>query len=232
MRAMGLTTLVLLAGCNSNAQPTQAEASREAEATVAPQTCPQFRKGEDEGEATRPEVPAKLAAYVSATETTVTVSRDTGKPACIDVSYGAVERWDEFAQGRLLGVGLSGHEFNSYLVVDRDGTADPVETGRAPVFSPDGRRFASVDISASGFGAFEGLGVWAIEPGKIRNIVLRRDLLELAYDWQLERWASDDCVVFSAGDTGLEGPDERKFYELDIVASAELSEVPRDSACR
>ena len=79
---------------------------------------------------------------MTATETTVTVQRVSGTPACIDIAYGEVDAWDTRAEGRLLGIGISGHEYNSYLLVDRNTGAAPVETGVKPVFSPSGRRFA------------------------------------------------------------------------------------------
>jgi len=117
-------------------------------------------------------------------------------------------------------------------VVDRAGSAAPVETGVKPMFSPSGRRFASVDISEAGFGAFEALGVWEVTDGSISTLVTLEDLLDRGYDWQLVRWASDDCVVFStaADPTGVD-LETRKFHELRLTARPELEDVAEASAC-
>lgn len=202
-------------------------------AAMAAQTCKQFRQGPDDGAPSRPEVPAKLASFVTATETTVTVARNTGTPACIDITYGEIDAWDSFAGGRLLGVGLSGHEYNSYLLVDRESAGEPIETGRAPEFSPSGKRFASVDVSEAAFGAFEALGVWEVTDASIRNLVTIEDLLGRGSDWRLEHWASDECAVFStaADSTGVD-LEQREFHELRLTDRPVLREVAEAAACR
>jgi hypothetical protein len=202
-------------------------------AAIAAQTCPQFPQEADDGAPSRPEVPARLASFVTATETTVTVARNTGTPACIDITYGEVDAWDSFAEGRLLGVGLSGHEYNSYLLVDREGAGAPIETGRAPEFSPFGKRLASVDVSEAAFGAFEALGVWEITDNSIRNLVTIEDLLGRGSDWRLERWASNECVVFStaADPTGVT-LGQREFHELRLTDRPVLREVAEAAVCQ
>jgi hypothetical protein len=231
MKVIGLVVaLGALAACSS----AEREPAPESEATaIAVQTCPQFKQEADDGAPSRPEVPARLASFVTATETTVTVARNTGMPACIDITYGEIDAWDSFAQGRLLGVGISGHEYNSYLVVDRHGAGEPIETGRAPVFSPSGKRFASVDVSEAAFGAFEALGVWELAENSIRNLVTIEDLLDRGYDWRSERWASDECVAFStaADPTGIDLT-ERRFHELWLTDQPELQDVAETAACR
>ena len=199
---------------------------------LAAQSCPQFQQQADDGAPSRPDVPASLASFVSATETTVTVARDSGTPACIDITYGEVEAWDSLAGGRLLGIALSGHEYNSYLVIDREGSGKPIETGRRPAVSPSGKRFASVDVSESAFGAFEALGVWELAEGSIRNLVTVEDLLDRGSDWRLNRWTSDDCVVFStaADSTGVE-LETRRFHELRLSEAPALRGMPSRDAC-
>lgn len=228
-RLILIAALVGLSGCEqADPEPQPVEI-----AVAVAQACPQFPQDADDGAATRPDIPEEFKSFVQASETTVTVQRKSGPPACIDIAYGEVDSWDSFAGGRLLGIGISGHEYNSYLVVDREGAGEPIETGRAPVFSPSGRRFASIDISESAFGAFEGLGVWELAGGSIRNLVTLRDLLERGYDWRLERWASDDCAVFSSTDeTTAEDPDDRKVYQLPLVAHPVLKDVAAEDACR
>jgi hypothetical protein len=227
MKWIALTTAGAFAACGG-AEGTEQSA-------LAAQTCEQFRQAADDGAPSRPEVPASLASFVSATETTVTVARRTGTPACIDITYGEVDAWDSLAGGRLLGVGLSGHEYNSYLVIDREGAGEPIETGRRPTFSPSAERFASVDVSESAFGAFEALGVWEIAGGSIRRLVYfpGAPLLDAGGDWQLERWRSNDCLVVStaADPTGIELK-ERKFHELRLTEPQELRDVAEADACR
>jgi hypothetical protein len=201
---------------------------------AATEACAQFPKNPDAGEGTRPvNVPSQFASYVTASDTTLTVQRTSGAPACIDIGGIDVDSFDSFLDGRLLGATLFGHEYNSYQLVDRNSAAEPVETGVKPTFSPSGRRFASVDISEAGFGAFEALGVWEVSGGAIRNLVTMQDILERGYDWQLVRWASDDCLVFStAADPSGVDLDERKFHELRLTARPELKDVDEGAACK
>lgn len=229
MRAIGLTALAALAACGG----AQSEPVPERKAAVAAtQLCEQFPQSEDDGAPVRPEVPPSLATFVTATDTTVTIQRDSGTPACIDIAYGDVDGWNSHAGGRLLGVGISGHEYNSYLVVDRDGTGEPIETGRAPVFSPAGRRFASVDVSEAAFGAFEALGAWEVTGTGIRNLVKIEELLDRGNDWQLVRWASEECLVFStAADPSDVDLEQRKFHELRLTAQPALKDVAETAAC-
>ena len=52
-------------------------------------------------------------------------------------------------------------------------------------------------------------------------------------DWRLERWASDDCVVFStaADPTGVD-LERREFHELRLTDRPELREIAEAEACR
>ena len=229
---IGVTALAALAACDrANSDPSAAQTVA-AVAAAAPK-CSEFPKNPDAGEGTRPvKVPAQFASYVQASDTTLTVQRNSGAPACIDIGGIDVNSFDTFLDGRLFGATLFGHEYNSYLVVDRAGSAAPVETGVKPAFSPSGRRFASVDISEAGFGAFEALGVWEVSDGAIRNLVTLEDLLGRGYDWQLVRWASDDCLVFStaADPTGVDLA-TREFHELRLSLRPELEDVAEADAC-
>jgi len=233
---LAAAAMAVLTGCD-RADSVAAAAEATAAPSVAaatPQACPEFPRNPDASEMTRPvEVPAQFASYVQASDTTLTVQRNSGPPACIDIGGVDIESLDSFADGRLLGASILGHEYNSYLVVDRKGSAAPVETGRAPLFSPSGRHFASVDISEAGFGAFEALGVWKVTDSSIRNLVTLEDILERGYDWQLVRWASDECLVFStAADPSGVDLEERKFHELRLTGRPELKDVAEAAACR
>jgi hypothetical protein len=231
MKRVGVpVTLAILAAC----QRAEGDPVMESEpAVAAQQTCKQFA-GYPNEPTIQHKVPADIATFVTATETTITVERDTGTPACLDVSYGDVDAWDSLAQGRLLGVAISGHEYNSYLVVDRHGTGEPIETGRAPAFSPSGRRFASVDVSEAAFGAFEALAVWEITERSIRRLTHfpGAPLLDAGPDWRLERWESDDCVIFSTAANPYD-PElrERNFHDLNLTAPQHLKDVAEAAAC-
>lgn len=234
MRALAsilLLALATLAACDGM----ESEDAVAPDATAATeQTCKQFVGHPDEP-AIEHEVPSSLASYVSATKTTITVQRSTGTPACLDVSYGDVDAWDSLAKGRLLGVGISGHEYNSYLVVDLEGTGEPIETGRAPTFSPSGRRFASVDVSEAAFGAFEALGVWEVTNERVRRLMYfpGAPLLDTGGDWRLERWHSDDCVVFSSAKSMSSEPEDRNVFELVVTGEQHLrGPLAADAACR
>jgi len=229
-----LAALAALAACDrSDSQPAAAQPVAGAPSSAVAQTCAEFPKNPDAGEGTRPvKVPQQFASFVTASDTTLTVQRSSGTPACIDIGGVDVESFDTFLDGRMIGAEIIGNEYNSYLLVDRNGTAAPVETGLKPVFSPSGRRFASVDISEAGFGAFEALGVWEVSDSTIRNLVTLDDILGRGYDWKLVRWASDDCVIFSTATdpTGVD-LDERKFHELRLTARPELKDVDEAAAC-
>jgi hypothetical protein len=229
-----IAAVALLAACNSGNGDAVAAPTAKATPTAGAQACPEFPANPDAGEPTRPVViPAAFASFVKASDTTLTVQRNSGSPACIDIGGVDVESLDSFLDGRLVGATIFGHEYNSYLLVDRMSGAEPVETGVKPVFSPSGRRFASVDISEAGFGAFEALGVWEVTDSAIRNLVKLEDILERGYDWRVVRWVSDDCVVFStaADSTGVDLT-ERKFHELRLTARPELKDVAETEACR
>jgi hypothetical protein len=231
-----IAALALLAGCsgtdsNAAAVPTDEPTPT---TTAAAASCPEFPKNPDAGDGTRPvAIPAQFTSYVRASDTTLTVQRISGPPACIDIGGVDVESMDSFLEGRLVGATIFGHEYNSYLLVDRNTNTEPVETGVKPVFSPSRRRFASVDISEAGFGAFEALGVWEVTDDSIRNLVKLEDILDRGYDWRLVRWASDQCIVFStaADPTGVDLT-ERKFHELRLTARPELKDVTEAAACK
>lgn len=225
-----LASLSALAACD---RADDEAVAPEATPTAAQRDCPAFPKNPDAGSMTRPvRVPEQFAAFVRANDTTLTVQRTVGAPACIDLGGVDVASWDSFLGGRLFGATLFGHEYNSYLVVDRNSLADPIETGEKPTFSPSGRRFASVDVSEAGFGAFEALGVWEVSDTTIRNLVTIEDLLGRGYDWRLVRWGSDDCVVFStaADPTGVD-LQTRKFHELRLTDRPALQDVAEAAAC-
>lgn len=226
-----LAAFCVLAACER--ADDEAVAAETAPAALT-QACPEFPKNPDAGEMTRPiVVPEQFAAYVRTSDTTLTVQRTAGAPACIDLGGVDVASWDSWLDGRLFGATLFGHEYNSYLVVDRNSTAAPVETGEKPTFSPTGRRFASVDISEAGFGAFEALGVWEVSDTAIRNLVTLENLLDRGYDWRLVRWASEDCLVFStAADPTGQDLETRKFHELRLTEHPALLDVAEADACR
>jgi len=229
------TAMLALAACNgSDGQPSADQPTTSAASAAATQTCAEFPNNPDAGEGTRPVmILSQFASFVKASDTTLTVQRNSGPPACIDIGGVDITSFDTFLDGRMLGVEIIGNEYNSYLLVDGDGTSAPVETGMKPVFSPSGRRFASVDISEAGFGAFEALGVWEVNGNAIRNLVKLEDILERGYDWKLVRWASDDCVVFStAADPSGVDLTERKFHELRLTGRPELKDVDAAATCK
>jgi hypothetical protein len=57
-------------------------------------------------------------------------------------------------------------------------------------------------------------------------------LLDSGGDWRLERWVSDDCLIFSTA-ANPSDPEltERKFHELRLTGQQELKTVTEAAAC-
>ncbi len=103
------------------------------------------------------------------------------------------------------------------MVVDRTGRGQVVDTGNAPIASPNGERLASVDLSESAFGSLNAFAVWAIEPVGLRELAeINEDLP--SGDWRIEGWQGNDCIRLSLL------PSDR--YPEDY---RDLDETPRDA---
>ena len=122
-----------------------------------------------------------------------------GNDIAINIREYEPEDFRRFGDGRFVGFSFSGYEFYGYSLVDRAmaGEAAMIETGEMPAFSPDGRHFAAVQFSGSGWGNLEGLGLWEIRPDGAVQLFFTDDLPE-GEDWRIDGWPREDCVRLSA----------------------------------
>ena len=102
---------------------------------------------------------------------------------------------------RFLGFDGIGNESGGYVVVDRRGEPQEIETGTTPVFSPSGRLFASAEWSESAFGNFNDIGVWKVTDSGARRLFKVPEAQSAIFngtgDWRAERWSGENCVVLS-----------------------------------
>jgi hypothetical protein len=143
-------------------------------------------------------VPAAITALVAADRTHLAVSTLAGGTTCIDTS------WMEDAQAmalspdrRFLSFEWLGYETGGFVLVDRSGKGQSVETGARPVPSPSGRRLAAVEYSESGFGTLNGFALWEVRPQGLREAA-RLGFPEGLTEWRLDGWQGEDCLRLSA----------------------------------
>ena len=111
-----------------------------------------------------------------------------------------VSKADDFRQfgaGRFIGYSWFGYEANGFQLFDRAGKGTDIDTGAAPVFSPSGQRFGSVEWSESGFGALNAVLVMQVLPGSLKELARFEQLPEGMADWRLDRWQGEDCFEVS-----------------------------------
>ncbi|MBO9603730.1 MAG: hypothetical protein J7496_14605 [Novosphingobium sp.] len=196
----------LLAGCGNaqEASPTPAAATTPA-VTGAPvlrqpelAACPKARPA-DELQRTRPlAIPAAFGNLAASDLRHIAVVTATGGTVCVDTSW--IETIDDAKaspDGRFLAFGWSGYEAGGYIVIDRSGKGQVVDTGVAPLAAPSGKRFAAVEISASGFGSLNAFAVWDILPVGLKQIAHYDDGLPTDGEWRTDGWHGDSCVSLS-----------------------------------
>lgn len=142
-------------------------------------------------------VPTEFAGMVETSMDHFAISTFSGSTVCVDTGWmEAIEGAKVSADQRFLSFEWAGYEAFGYIVIDRSGTGQVIETGNAPLASPSGIRLASVDLSESGFGGFNAFGVWQIESAGLRELAKMQDGLP-AGDWRIAGWAGDECVNLS-----------------------------------
>jgi hypothetical protein len=109
------------------------------------------------------------------------------------------------------------------LLVDRAMAGDEamIDTGEAPVFSPDGRHFAAVQLSGADTGNLEGLGIWAVRPAGTVQI-FASDVLPEGEEWRIDGWPRADCVSVSWRERppgAAEPSPERRHFGVDLGES-------------
>lgn len=185
---------------------------------AAAQDPPMSELGEALGRPKRaPAVPAGLRPMVQeASRDRLAIRMLDGSVTAIDISQFEPEDFRQYGDGRFLGFSFQGYEFYGYMLIDRamSGVTAVIETGEAPVFSPDGRHFAAVQLSGAGFGHLEGLGIWAVRPAASVP-VFASDVLPEGEEWRIDGWPRADCVSVSwlerPPGAAAPAPDRRHF---------------------
>jgi hypothetical protein len=174
-----------------------------------------------------PVIPAALRAMVSeASRDRLVIRMLGGSLTAIDISQFEPENFQQFGDGRFLGFSFMGYEFYGYMLVDRamSGATSVIDTGEAPVFSPDGRHFAAVQTSGASFGNLEGLGIWAVRPAGSAQIFMS-DVLPEGEQWRIDGWPRADCVSVSWLERPPGSPDpapDRHHFGVEIGAQVTI----------
>lgn len=150
----------------------------------------------------------------------------------VDIAEMLPERFEAFAGGQFVGFAFTGYEYYGYVLIDRAtrGQAAQIETGERPAFSPDGRHFAAVQLSGSGFGNLEGLGVWDLAPGGVtRRLFL--SALPAGEDWRIDGWRRAGCIALSAAPMNTESATPRLQFALEYGPLISFSPTENDAAC-
>lgn len=192
-------------GSDEATQPSQAASSAapSASASVAAvakgdlAACP-AAKPADTLERTRPlALPRSADGLYAADRDRIAVSTMEGGTVCADVAWvGQIQDAKVSPDKRFIAFDWMGYESFGHMIIDRSGKGQVLETGNAPLAPPTGRRFASVDLSESSFGALNAFAVWDIESSGLREIAKFSEGLP-AGDWKLENWSGDSCVNLS-----------------------------------
>lgn len=217
MIALGLAMAVAACGEGPSGEPVGSSPAADNSATTSPPSfdlaaC-EARQPDDDGyfygNAPVAAPPEAGAVMVSGTKAFM-VSTQTGETMCHSLAWISVfESADWLLSDRLLGMEYSGYESFGYLLVDRAGSGRIVDTGARPVFSPDGRLLAALQLSEAGWGGMEGFALWQVEPDGLRE--LTRQVADEtndwvppapfaipAHDWRIEGWRGKDCLDISA----------------------------------
>jgi hypothetical protein len=113
-----------------------------------------------------------------------------------------------------------GYESSGYMLVDRTTSGDEavIATGVAPIFSPDGRHFASVEISGAETGNLEAFAVWEVAAqGTHQRLYVTA--LPAGDDWRVDGWPRGDCLALSAAPPGTRDaapPAERIRISVEV----------------
>lgn len=139
-------------------------------------------------------VPSQFAGMVKSDMSHFAIISKTGNTFCVDTSWiDQIEEPKGSRDQRFLTFGWLGYEQFGHVMIDRSGKGQVIDTGNAPLFAPSRKRFASVDLSVSGFGSLNAFAVWDIRPIGLRQLVQVSDGMPEG-DWRIDGWAGDDCV--------------------------------------
>lgn len=161
--------------------------------------CPRLKAEETADRArTAPlTIPAQLRMVARANRDHIAVATLTGATVCI--STGSMEAIDGMRltrDERFLHFTWHGNEAGGYIMVDRTGRGQWIDTGAIPTFSPSRARFASIEISESGFGSLNGFLVMAADPVGVRQLA-KLENIPMLVDWRIHDWAGESCINLS-----------------------------------
>lgn len=164
-----------------------------------------------------PRIPREFRAMVAeATPDRLVVRGLDGQPIPVSLDWIEPLAFTQWQDGRFLGFAFTGYEAEGYILVDRRmrGEAALLETGREPVFSPDGRFFAAAEVTDSAFGNLNGLGLWEVLPERtVRRLFT--DVMTRAFDWRVDGWTRPGCAALSAIESGWQ-PQEGEDWEQAV----------------
>jgi hypothetical protein len=182
---------------------------------------------------TAPEIPPALRPMIQeASANRLLVRGLDGGTIEVDISEMVPADFEAFGGGRFLGFVFSGYEYYGYLLIDRaaHGEAAQIETGAVPAFSPDGRHFAAIQLSGSGWGNLEGLGIWDVNPGGVTQRLLL-SALPAGEDWRIDGWRRAGCVALSAAPMNAEPATPRLQFALEYGPRISFGQTENDAAC-
>lgn len=182
---------------------------------------------------TAPVIPPALRAMVrEATANRLLVRGLDGGTIEVDISEMLPADFEAFGGGRFLGFAFTGYEYFGYLLIDRAarGEAALIETGAVPAFSPDGRHFAAIQLSGSGWGNLEGLGIWDVSPGGVTQRLFLT-ALPAGEDWRIDGWRRAGCIALSAAAMNAEPGAPRLQFALDYGPRITFAQTENEAAC-
>lgn len=200
------------AGCSQQ----NGQQAQESSTDTAPQSCKEFPRDPDFSPERPVQVPPALQPFVKASDTTLTITTFGKAPICVDISTADLRDLEVFAQGRLVGFALTGVEWDAYSIVDRANPGSETEIGDRPTFSPDRKRFATVQTSGAGWGGLEGMGAWEITKTGVKPLFFLSGSLMGSDDAKLERWVGNDCFVVSWRPVDDTAEAQRITYRVEL----------------
>ncbi len=191
-----------------------------------------------------PQIPPALRSMVvESRPERLTVRGLAGQEIPVSLEWFEPLDFTTYRDGRYLGFRYLGYEEDGYILVDRisRGAAAIIETGAAPLFSPDGRYFAAAQMTEAGWNNLEGVALWQVLPDR----TVRRffsNALPFAPDWRTDRWARPDCVIMSSVEIGYQFPEAqdydravseapRSLYTLEVGDGVTMTGTDADRAC-
>lgn len=199
-----LVLAALLACCGRKADPIPAEApasGAEISPAAVPEpdlaACPKAEPVEERIRTKSIPIPAAFGSLAKSSMDHFAFTTMEGNTICVDTTW--LESIDDAklsGDDRFASFAWVGYEAFGHVIVDRSGKGQVIDAGNAPVRSPSGRRFASVDLGEAGFGSLNAFAVWDIEPVGLRQIAEVSEGFRSG-DWRIESWRGESCVRLS-----------------------------------